>query len=151
MGDFSKMMDLEQAISYADDLVKVLKDKRDINNLAQCLESSKTLRSSCDVDFVQVQRSIRGSFIAYPCLFSVNKISFEFRSIRNCAKWSYFLEEISKFELWRRLSCFKNLKLSIMSKTFLTCLCFFFGSNMFFPHWNGSFFFYCLWNCEECF
>ncbi|KAI4356043.1 hypothetical protein L6164_000096 [Bauhinia variegata] len=54
MGD-SRNIDLEAFISYSDDLVKVLKDKKDVNSLTQCLEQSKTLSSSCDADFNEVR------------------------------------------------------------------------------------------------
>ncbi|KAK7834333.1 kinetochore protein spc24 like protein [Quercus suber] len=60
MGDSSKNVDVEQLIAYSDDLVRVLKDKRDINSFTQCLEHSKSLRSSCDSDFNQLQSSLQG-------------------------------------------------------------------------------------------
>ncbi|KAM1597869.1 hypothetical protein PS2_032735 [Malus domestica] len=50
---------ISKLISYSDDLVKVLKDHRDINNLAQCLQHFKALNSSCDSDFNEVQNSLR--------------------------------------------------------------------------------------------
>ncbi|KAM1823340.1 hypothetical protein ACFX13_025981 [Malus domestica] len=50
---------ISKLISYSDDLVKVLKDQRDINNLAQCLQHRKALRSSCDSDFNEVQNSLQ--------------------------------------------------------------------------------------------
>ncbi|KAK4582329.1 hypothetical protein RGQ29_025491 [Quercus rubra] len=59
MGDSSKNVDVEQLIAYSDDLVRVLKDKRDINSFTQCLEHSKSLRSSCDSDFNQLQSSLQ--------------------------------------------------------------------------------------------
>ncbi|KAF2306466.1 hypothetical protein GH714_018350 [Hevea brasiliensis] len=51
MGDSSGKIDVDKLISYSDDLVAVLKEKRDINILTQCLDKSKALRSSCDADF----------------------------------------------------------------------------------------------------
>lgn len=59
MGDSSKTIDVERLISFSDDLVRVLKDKRDINNITQCLEHSKALRSSCDSDFNELQTSLQ--------------------------------------------------------------------------------------------
>ncbi|XP_059463130.1 kinetochore protein SPC24 homolog [Corylus avellana] len=59
MGDSSKTIDVERLISYSDDLVRVLKDKRDINNITQCLEHSKALRSSCDSDVSELQTSLQ--------------------------------------------------------------------------------------------
>ncbi|KAI3886620.1 hypothetical protein MKX03_031141 [Papaver bracteatum] len=47
-------------MSYCDDLVKVLQNKKDINNLMQCTDSVKLLRSSCDGDFSEVQNSLEG-------------------------------------------------------------------------------------------
>ncbi|XP_058002984.1 kinetochore protein SPC24 homolog [Hevea brasiliensis] len=51
MGDFSGKIDVEKVISYGNDLVALLKEKRDINILTQWLDKSKSLRSSCDVEF----------------------------------------------------------------------------------------------------
>ncbi|KAM1197497.1 hypothetical protein ACFX2I_009072 [Malus domestica] len=50
---------ISKLISYSDDLVKVLKDQREINNLAQCLQHRKAFRSSCDSDFNEVQNLLR--------------------------------------------------------------------------------------------
>ncbi|KAM1087283.1 hypothetical protein ACFX2B_012678 [Malus domestica] len=50
---------ISKLISYNNDLVKVLKDQKDINNLAQCLQHCKALHSSCDSDFNEVQNSLR--------------------------------------------------------------------------------------------
>lgn len=55
MDDSSGKIDLDKLISYSDDLVKVLKDKRDINCLTQCLEQSNSLSSSCNADFNEVR------------------------------------------------------------------------------------------------
>ncbi|KDP22844.1 hypothetical protein JCGZ_00431 [Jatropha curcas] len=51
MGDTSRKLDTDKIISYSDDLVAVLKEKRDINALTQLLDQSKGLRSSCDAEF----------------------------------------------------------------------------------------------------
>ncbi|RXH74971.1 hypothetical protein DVH24_029692 [Malus domestica] len=51
---------ISKLISYSDNLVKVLKNQNDINNLAQCLQHRKALRSSYDSDFKEVQNSLRG-------------------------------------------------------------------------------------------
>ncbi|KAM1090725.1 hypothetical protein ACFX13_018572 [Malus domestica] len=50
---------ISKLISYSDNLVKVLKNQNDINNLAQCLQHRKALRSSYDSDFKEVQNSLR--------------------------------------------------------------------------------------------
>ncbi|XP_060674556.1 kinetochore protein SPC24 homolog [Ziziphus jujuba] len=55
MGDLSRKIDMEKLISYGDDLVAVLKDKRDINNLTQCLENAESLRASSNADLEEVQ------------------------------------------------------------------------------------------------
>lgn len=60
MGNFSRNIDVEQLISCTDDLVRVLRDRRDLNNITQCLEHSKALRSYCDADFNEVQTSLQG-------------------------------------------------------------------------------------------
>jgi chromosome segregation ATPase len=58
MGDFSRKIDVDKLVSYSDDLVEVLKDKKDMNNFSQCLKQSNTLQSSCNSDFDEVQCSI---------------------------------------------------------------------------------------------
>ncbi|KAG8647788.1 kinetochore protein SPC24 homolog isoform X1 [Manihot esculenta] len=55
MADSSGKIDVEKLITYSDDLVAVLKEKRDINILTQCLDKSKALRSSCDAEFNEAQ------------------------------------------------------------------------------------------------
>lgn len=54
MGDLSRKMDVETVISFSEDLVVCLKDRKDINNLTQCLEHYKALQSSCAADFNEV-------------------------------------------------------------------------------------------------
>ncbi|CAK7343804.1 unnamed protein product [Dovyalis caffra] len=51
MGDSSGRIDVEKLVPFSDDLIAVLKDKRDSNSLIQCLEQSKSLNSSCDAEF----------------------------------------------------------------------------------------------------
>ncbi|CAN0879672.1 Kinetochore protein SPC24 homolog [Linum grandiflorum] len=52
MADSLGGTDLEKIISWSDDLVAVLKKQTSINAaLAQCLDQSKVLRSSCDAEF----------------------------------------------------------------------------------------------------
>ncbi|GMH25657.1 hypothetical protein Nepgr_027500 [Nepenthes gracilis] len=59
MGDAPRNFDLENLWSYCDDLVGVLRDKRDIRVLSQCLEYSNAIQSSSNSDFNDVQSSIR--------------------------------------------------------------------------------------------
>ncbi|KAK4759385.1 hypothetical protein SAY87_022516 [Trapa incisa] len=55
MADSSRKTDLENLISYCDDLSRVLKDRKDMNNLAYCLQQSQALQSSCDTHSSEVQ------------------------------------------------------------------------------------------------
>ena len=64
------MIDVEKLISYNDDLVKVLKDKRDINNLTQCFQHLNDLHSHCDSDSKEVHRLLQGLFPFLLFLFS---------------------------------------------------------------------------------
>ncbi|KAF9626340.1 hypothetical protein IFM89_032189 [Coptis chinensis] len=50
MADVGRI-DIKKLMSYGDDLVEVLKNKKDVNNLMQSLEGAKTLRTSCEADF----------------------------------------------------------------------------------------------------
>lgn len=53
------MIDVEKLISYSDDLVEVLKDKRDTNSLTQCFQHFNDLRSHCDSDSKEVHRLLQ--------------------------------------------------------------------------------------------
>ncbi|EXB54260.1 hypothetical protein L484_013989 [Morus notabilis] len=59
MGDLLQNMDIDKLISYGDDLVRVLKDKRDTNSLTQCCDGTKSLRSSCDADSSEVKNLLQ--------------------------------------------------------------------------------------------
>ncbi|GMH25655.1 hypothetical protein Nepgr_027498 [Nepenthes gracilis] len=59
MGDAPRNFDLENLWSYCDDLVGVLRDKRDIRVLSQCLEYSNAIQTSSNSDFNDAQSSIR--------------------------------------------------------------------------------------------
>ncbi|KAK8492556.1 hypothetical protein V6N13_015234 [Hibiscus sabdariffa] len=59
MGESTRMIDVEKLISYSDDLVEVLKDKRDISNLTQCFQYFNDLRSHCDSDSKEVYRLLQ--------------------------------------------------------------------------------------------
>ncbi|KAL4312370.1 hypothetical protein GQ457_01G018990 [Hibiscus cannabinus] len=59
MGESTRMIDVEKLISYSDDLVEVLKDKRDISNLTQCFQYFNDLRSHCDSDSKEVSRLLQ--------------------------------------------------------------------------------------------
>ncbi|KAF8364651.1 hypothetical protein HHK36_032384 [Tetracentron sinense] len=55
MEDLARKIDVEKLISYSDDLVEVLKNKKDINNLTQCLDEAQILQSSSQADSTEVQ------------------------------------------------------------------------------------------------
>ncbi|XP_010543188.1 PREDICTED: uncharacterized protein LOC104816187 [Tarenaya hassleriana] len=58
MWDPSQKCDLEELLSYGDDLIKVLRDKKGFDVLAQSFEHLKAIQFSCDEDFSEIQRSI---------------------------------------------------------------------------------------------
>uniref|UniRef100_A0A803MK49 Kinetochore protein Spc24 n=1 Tax=Chenopodium quinoa TaxID=63459 RepID=A0A803MK49_CHEQI len=58
MVDNSPQIDINQLLSYCDDLVGVLRDKRDFNLLTQCVQQSKSIQSSSDSDFNTTQIAI---------------------------------------------------------------------------------------------
>ncbi|XP_047334247.1 kinetochore protein SPC24 homolog [Impatiens glandulifera] len=60
MANSSKKIDLEDLISYSNDLIQFLKDKKDSSNLAQQSEQSKSLYSQCDNVFNDVQNLVQG-------------------------------------------------------------------------------------------
>ncbi|KAM0001273.1 hypothetical protein Hdeb2414_s0383g00881801 [Helianthus debilis subsp. tardiflorus] len=60
MGDTSRRIDVEKLISYSDDLVKCLKNEKDINFLNLCVERSNALRSRCLSDHAGVDTSLQG-------------------------------------------------------------------------------------------
>ncbi|KAF4379049.1 hypothetical protein F8388_022136 [Cannabis sativa] len=59
MGDLSKNLDSQKSISYCDDMIRVLKDKREIDVLVQSFDNVKTLRSSSLADFNEVQNMLQ--------------------------------------------------------------------------------------------
>lgn len=58
MGDQSR--NFEMAISYGDDLISVLGDRKGYDVLAQTLEHLRAIQFSCDVDFSEIQESLEG-------------------------------------------------------------------------------------------
>ncbi|XP_039015630.1 kinetochore protein SPC24 homolog isoform X2 [Hibiscus syriacus] len=59
MGESTRMIDVEKLISYSEDLVAVLKDRKDITNATQCLQHFTDLRSHCDSDSKEVYRLLQ--------------------------------------------------------------------------------------------
>ena len=62
MGDFSGKMNIEDLLSYGDDLVALLKDQNDVQTLNQCLQQFNALQSSCHDDSRNVHSSVQGLF-----------------------------------------------------------------------------------------
>lgn len=60
MGDLARF-DMEKLIYFSDDLVKLLKDEKDINTLKQSLQQLQTLLSQTDADYKRLQCSAEGS------------------------------------------------------------------------------------------
>ncbi|MCL7030118.1 hypothetical protein MKW94_026391 [Papaver nudicaule] len=60
MGENVATIGVSGLISYCDDLVRVLQNKKDIGNVMQCTDDVKLLQSSCDRDFCEVQNSLAG-------------------------------------------------------------------------------------------
>ncbi|RZC91811.1 hypothetical protein C5167_004062 [Papaver somniferum] len=60
MGETAKKIGVSGLISYCDDLVRVLQNKKDINNLMLCTDNVELFQSSCDGDFSEVQTSLEG-------------------------------------------------------------------------------------------
>ncbi|CAO2820148.1 unnamed protein product [Amaranthus hypochondriacus] len=58
MGEKSPQTDIQKLLSYCDDLVGVLADKKDYNALNFCLELSKSVKSFSDSDFNATQIAI---------------------------------------------------------------------------------------------
>ncbi|KAL2541454.1 hypothetical protein Adt_02432 [Abeliophyllum distichum] len=59
MGETSRNVDMEELMTYSNNLVQILKSDKDINAAKQFLHKSKALQSQCDKDFYQVQKSIQ--------------------------------------------------------------------------------------------
>lgn len=55
----SRKMDVEGLLSYGDDLIQVLKNKKDIHALAQLHEHAKKLQSSCNADLSDLQNQLK--------------------------------------------------------------------------------------------
>ncbi|KAL9254681.1 Kinetochore protein SPC24-like protein, partial [Drosera capensis] len=52
-------IDVEMVVSYCDDLVKVLRDKTNVNDMKQCVKYSKAIQSSSKNDLSEVRSSIK--------------------------------------------------------------------------------------------
>lgn len=61
MGETSRNVDMEELITYSNNLVQILKSDKDINDVKQFLQKSQALQSQTDKDFYHVQKSIQGS------------------------------------------------------------------------------------------
>ncbi|KAG6595410.1 Kinetochore protein SPC24-like protein, partial [Cucurbita argyrosperma subsp. sororia] len=59
MGDFSGKMNIEDLLSYGDDLVALLKDQNDVQTLNQCLQHFNALQSSSHDDSRNVHSSVQ--------------------------------------------------------------------------------------------
>lgn len=76
MTDFSREIDWEKLVSFSDDLVKVMRDKKDINKLTFCLQQFQALQLSCDSDFAEVQKLLQGpAFIVICSIYLLCQIS----------------------------------------------------------------------------
>ncbi|CAA2969909.1 Hypothetical predicted protein [Olea europaea subsp. europaea] len=59
MGETSRNVDMEELITYSNNLVQILKSDKDINDVKQFLQKSQALQSQTDKDFYHVQKSIQ--------------------------------------------------------------------------------------------
>lgn len=59
MGNLSESFDIEDLMSYGDDLISLLNAKNGFEVVSQSFEDLKALRFVCDEDFNQTQRSIQ--------------------------------------------------------------------------------------------
>lgn len=64
MGNLSESFDIEDLMSYGDDLISLLNAKNGFEVVSQSFEDLKALRFVCDDDFNQTQRSIQGQFFS---------------------------------------------------------------------------------------
>ncbi|XP_068650443.1 kinetochore protein SPC24 homolog [Aristolochia californica] len=55
MGEQVHAIDVQEVISYGDDLLKLLKSRKDIDGLTQSIQGAKLLLSSCNTDYSNVQ------------------------------------------------------------------------------------------------
>ncbi|KFK38274.1 hypothetical protein AALP_AA3G093100 [Arabis alpina] len=58
MGNFSEDFDMEDLMSYGDDLINLLNDKNGFDVVSQSFEHLQSLNFACDEDFNQIQSSI---------------------------------------------------------------------------------------------
>lgn len=62
MGNLSENFDIEDLMSYGDDLINLLNDKNGFDAVSQSFEHLRALNFACDEDFNQIQGSIEGQF-----------------------------------------------------------------------------------------
>uniref|UniRef100_A0A2P2K1X2 Uncharacterized protein MANES_09G110000 n=1 Tax=Rhizophora mucronata TaxID=61149 RepID=A0A2P2K1X2_RHIMU len=106
MGDFAGKIDVERLVSYSDDLVAVLKDKKDVDKLTQCLEQFKVLKTSCDADSNEARSQLQGNLFLYlsrrRTFFSVSPtlVSISVSLLRGASVFSF------NFSLYESIVCF---------------------------------------------
>ncbi|KAG9455347.1 hypothetical protein H6P81_008251 [Aristolochia fimbriata] len=61
MGEQVRTVDVQELISYGDDLLKLLKSRKDIDGLMQSIEGVKSLVSSCNTDYSKIQNLVEES------------------------------------------------------------------------------------------
>jgi hypothetical protein len=62
MGNASENFDIEDLMSYGDDLINLLNVKNGFDIISQSSEQFKALNFACHEDFNQIQGSIEGQF-----------------------------------------------------------------------------------------
>ncbi|XP_068636158.1 kinetochore protein SPC24 homolog [Aristolochia californica] len=61
MGEQVRAIDVQDVISYGDDLLKLLKSRKDIDGLMQSIQGVKSLVSSCNRDYSNIQNLLEES------------------------------------------------------------------------------------------
>lgn len=62
MGNASENFDIEDLMSYGDDLINLLNVKNGFDVISQSFEQLKALNFACDEDFNEIQGSVQGQF-----------------------------------------------------------------------------------------
>lgn len=70
MGNASENFDIEDLMSYGDDLINLLDVRNGFDVISQSFEQFKALNFACDEDFNQIQCSIEGQFFFFPIWLS---------------------------------------------------------------------------------
>ncbi|XXG60842.1 hypothetical protein AAC387_Pa04g2654 [Persea americana] len=102
MSDSSRKMDADRLLSFSDDLIQVLKNRKDINALMRSLDDAKKLRSSADAELSDLHDQLNSyQKRINACKQNIEEAETEVVADAELDRLQYELEEIVDLECQR--------------------------------------------------